>query len=149
MHAKTNHASAHVRDDISIPTRVSDDISSPTRVNDDICNPARVSDDIREPIKLWHMSPIKLRHMSLTNPQTPINRSLLKAFLRTKTHQEIWGHQDILREKTKPSRAQAALKKIQKYQNSTGIKPWSLQELQELRPQMQGTFKAESSKLPA
>ena len=69
------------------------------------------------------MSPIKLRHMSLTNPQTPINRSLLKAFQRTKTHQEILGHQDILGEETKPSRAQVALKKIQKYQNSTGIKP--------------------------
>ena len=32
MHAKTNHASAHVRDDISIPTRVSDDIREPIKL---------------------------------------------------------------------------------------------------------------------
>jgi len=37
MHAKTNHTSAHVSDDISSLVRVSDDISSPTRVRDDIC----------------------------------------------------------------------------------------------------------------
>ena len=42
MHAKTNHTSA----------RVSDDISSPAHVSDDICNPAWVSDDISEPIRL-------------------------------------------------------------------------------------------------
>ena len=48
--------------------RVSDDTSSPTRVSDDICNPARISDDTSEPIKLWHVSPIRLRHMSLTHP---------------------------------------------------------------------------------
>ena len=44
------------------------------------------------------MSPIKFRHISLTHPQTPINKSLPKAFLNTKT-----------------SRAQVASKKIQKY----------------------------------
>ena len=44
----------------------------------------------------------------------------------------------------KPSRAQAALEKIQKH--SAGIKPRSLQELQ---PQNQRTFEVESSKLSA
>ena len=52
------------------------------------------SDDISRPIKLWHVSPIRLRHVSLTYHQTPINRSLPKAF-----------------EDTKLSRAQAAPKK--------------------------------------
>ena len=37
------------------------------------------------PIKLWHVSPIKLHHVLLTYPQTLINRSLPKAFLDTKT----------------------------------------------------------------
>ena len=49
-------------------------------------------------IKVWHMSPIELRRVWLTHPQTPINKSLPKAFLNTKT-----------------SRAQVASKKIQKY----------------------------------
>ena len=44
------------------------------------------------------MSPIKLRHVSLTHPQTPINRSLHKAFLDANT-----------------SKAQAASEKIQKH----------------------------------
>ena len=52
-------------------TCVSDDISSPAPVNDDTSSPARVSDDISGPIKLWHVSQIKLRHVSLTHPQTP------------------------------------------------------------------------------
>ena len=93
MHAKTNHTS----------TRVSDDIGNPTRISDDVSNLAHVSDGISRPIRLWHVSPIRLRHVSLTHPQTPINRSLPKAFRR---------HQDILGEETKPSRAQAASKKI-------------------------------------
>ena len=67
---KPNHTSA----------RVSDDISSLARVSDDTSNPSRVSDDISGPIRLWHVSPIRLRHVSLTHPQTPINRSLPKAF---------------------------------------------------------------------
>ena len=50
------------------------------------------------PIRLWHMSPIRLRYMSPTHPHTPINRSLPKEFLHTKT-----------------SRVQAASKKIQKH----------------------------------
>ena len=50
------------------------------RVSDDISSLAHVSDDTSGPIKLWHVSPIRLRHMSLTHPQTPINRSLPKAF---------------------------------------------------------------------
>ena len=67
-------------------TRVSDDISSPTRVSDG-------------PIRLWHVSPIKFRHVSLTHPQIPINKSLPKAF----------------KEIPKPSRAQVASEKIQKH----------------------------------
>ena len=61
-------------------TRVSDDTSSLARVSDDTGSLARVSDDISRPIRLWHVSPIRLRHVSLTHPQTPINRSLPKTF---------------------------------------------------------------------
>ena len=50
------------------------------RVSDDRGSLARVSDDISKPIRLWHVSPIRLRHVSLTHPQTPINRSLPKTF---------------------------------------------------------------------
>ena len=64
---KTNHTLARVSDDISSPARVSDDISSPTRVSDDTSSPACISDDIGEPIRLWHVSPIKLCHVSLTH----------------------------------------------------------------------------------
>ena len=71
---KPNHRSARVRDDTSSPARVSDVIS----------NPAHVSDDTSRPIRLWHVSPIRLRHVLLTHPQTPINRSFPKAF------QESW-----------------------------------------------------------
>ena len=67
---KNNHTSACV----------SDDTSSPTLVSDDTSNPVHVSDDIGELIRLWHVSPIRLRHVLLTHPQTPINRSLPKAF---------------------------------------------------------------------
>ena len=88
MHTKTNHASACV----------SDDMGSPAWVSDDICNLARISDGISRPIRLWHVLPIKLHHVLLTHSQTPINRSLPKAF-----------------QQTKPSRAQAALEKIQKH----------------------------------
>ena len=67
---KTNYTSAHV----------SDDISSPAPVSDDMSNLAHVIDDISGPIKLWQVSPIRLCHMSLTHPQTPINKSLPKVF---------------------------------------------------------------------
>ena len=50
------------------------------RVSDDTSSLAHVSDDTNGPIKLWHVSPIRLRHVSLTHPQTPINRSLPKTF---------------------------------------------------------------------
>ena len=63
-----------------ISARVSDDTSSLACVSDDTSSLARVSDDISRPIRLWHVSPIRLRHVSLTYPQTPINRSLPKAF---------------------------------------------------------------------
>ena len=79
MHVKTNHISACVSDNIS--------------------SPARVSDDISGPIRLWHMSPIRLRHMLLTHPQNPINRSLPKAFQRR-------GPRDL--RGIKPSRAQGS-----------------------------------------
>ena len=36
MHAKTNHASACVGDDMGSPPRASNDICNPTRVSDDI-----------------------------------------------------------------------------------------------------------------
>ena len=42
MHAKINHTSV----------RVSDDINSPACVSDDMGSPTFVSDDISEPIKL-------------------------------------------------------------------------------------------------
>ena len=100
-----------------ISTRVNDDTSSFARVSDDTSNLARVSDDLGGPIRLWHVSPIKLRHVSLTHPQTPINRSLLETFRRTR---------------------------IQKWKSSAKIKPQSLQELQELQPQNQRIFEAES-----
>ena len=77
---KTNHTSARVSDDISSPARVSNNTSSPACVSDDTSSLARISDDIGRPIKLWHVSPIRLHHVSLTYPQTPINRSLPKAF---------------------------------------------------------------------
>ena len=79
---------------ITHPTRVSDDTSSPTRVSNDTSNLARVSDDISGPIRLWHVSPIRLRHVSLTYPKTPINRSLPKAFRKGPRHLGE-GHQAI------------------------------------------------------
>ena len=51
-HARTNHTSARVSNDISISAHVSDDISSPARVRDDTGGLARVSDDIGRSIKL-------------------------------------------------------------------------------------------------
>ena len=51
-HAKTNHTSARVSDDISSLACVSDDTSNLARVSDDTSNPARVSDDISRPIRL-------------------------------------------------------------------------------------------------
>ena len=101
-HARTNHTSA--------------------RVSNDTGSPARVSDDTSGPIRLWHVSPIRLRHVLLTHLQTPINRSLPKTFKRTK---------------------------IQKWKSFARIKPQSLQEHQELQPQNRRTFEAESSKLSA
>ena len=99
-----------------ISARVSDDSSSLARVSNDSSNLACVSDDLSGPTRLWHVSPIKLRHVSLTHPQTPINKSLLETFRRTR---------------------------IQKGESSVKIKPQSLQELQ---PQNRRTFEAKSSK---
>ena len=55
--------------------RVSNDTSNLARVSNDTSSPARVSDDTGGPIMWWHVSPIRLRHVSLTHLQTPINRS--------------------------------------------------------------------------
>ena len=79
---KTNNTSGHV----------SNDISNPAHVSDDTYNPARISDDISKPIRLWHVSPIKLRHLSLTYSQTPINGSFLKAFKERPRHLEHQQH---------------------------------------------------------
>ena len=89
------------------------------RVSDDTSSLAHVSDDTSRPIKLWHVSPIKLGHVSLTHPKTPINRSLPETFRGTR---------------------------IQKWKSSAKIKPQSLQELQ---PQNRRTFEAESSRSSA
>ena len=51
-HARTNHTSARVSNDISTSARVSNDISSPVRVSDDTGDLAHVSDDIGGPIRL-------------------------------------------------------------------------------------------------
>ena len=51
-HARTNHTSARVSDDISTLARVSNDTGSPARVSDDTGDLARVSDDIGRPIRL-------------------------------------------------------------------------------------------------
>ena len=122
-HAKTNHTSARLSNDTSSPARVSDDTSSPAPVSDDTNNPARVSDDIGgpirlwhvSPIRLWHVSPIRLHHVSLTHPQTPINRSLPKAFQKDLERAEAEGLEKI---------------KIEKSRSSVGTKLWILQELQ-------------------
>ena len=71
--------------------------------------------------------------MSLTYLQTPINRSLPKAFKGGPSRLEHKQHQKRFRS-------------TQMYKNSTGIKP---QILQELQPQNQRIFEAESSKLSA
>ena len=128
-HAKTNHTSARVSDDTSTSARVSDDTNTLARVSNDTSSLAHVSDDtgglacvsddIGGPVGLWHVSPIKLYHVSLTHPQTPINRSIPKAFKK---------------------------RRIQKYKSSTRIKPQSLQELQ---PRNRRTLEVESSKLSA
>ena len=110
---------ARVSDDSSSLVRVSDDSSSLARVSDDSNSLARVSDDTSEPIRLWHVSPIKFRHVSLTHSKTPINRSLPETFRRTR---------------------------IQKWKSFVKIKPQSLQELQ---PQNRRTFEAESSRSSA
>ena len=138
MHAKTNHTSAYVSDDISSPMCVSDDTSSPigrwhlspwkskhfNQSYDATCLGEKVLKAL--PIRLWHMPPIKLRHVSLTHPQTLINRNIPKAFLHTKIPWErSWNtprDQDILGQ-TKATMPQAASKKIQKYRSSVGIKP--------------------------
>ena len=108
--------SARVSDDTSSLARVSNDLINPARVSDDTSSPTRISDDIRGPIRLWHVSLIRLCHVSFIHPQTPINRSLPKTFKGAK---------------------------IQKWKSSVRIKPQSLQELQ---PQNRRTFEAESSK---
>ena len=91
---KTNHTSTCVSDDTSTSARVNNDTSTSAHVSDNTRSLACVSndtgglacvrDDIGGPIRLWHVSAIKLRHISLTHPQTPINRSLPKTFEKKK-----------------------------------------------------------------
>ena len=69
---------------INLPSVMQKTNHTSTRVSDDTSGLAHVSDDIGGPIKLWHVSPIRLCQVSLTHPQTPINRSLPKAFEETK-----------------------------------------------------------------
>ena len=128
---KPNHTSMYVSDDTSSLARVSDEICNPAHVSDDICNLGHVSDDISELIRLWHVSPIKLCHVSLTYPQTPINRSLPKVFQRRagRDLEKGWGET-----------------KIQKSRSSVGTKLWSLQELQELQLRIRRIFEEKSSK---
>ena len=42
MHAKTNHASACVNDNMGSPARGSNDICNPMHINDDISGPIRL-----------------------------------------------------------------------------------------------------------
>ncbi|XP_065637206.1 uncharacterized protein LOC112040241 [Quercus suber] len=74
--------SSHGHKFISSLARVSNDLSNLARVSDDTIIPACASDDISGPIELCHVSPIRLRHVSLTYPKTPINRSLPETFGR-------------------------------------------------------------------
>ena len=62
------------------------------------------------PIKLWHVSPIKLHHVLLTYPQTPINKSLPKAFLDTKTSWKTPRHLEYKQHKRKFKNTEALLK---------------------------------------
>ena len=84
-HKPTEICQVSCKNQSRINARVSDDTSSLACISDDTSNLARVSNDTSGPIRLWHVSPIKLRHVSLIHPQTPINRNLPKAF------QEGWG----------------------------------------------------------
>ena len=114
-----------------ISAYVSDDTSSLACVSDDISNPARISDDISGPIRLWHVSPIRLHHVSLTHPQTPINRSLPKAFQKDLERAEAEELEKI---------------KIEKSRSFVGTKPWNLQELQEFQLWIRRTFEEKLSK---
>ena len=128
MQAKTNHTLVRVSDDISRPACVIDEHRQSNRVLTCVTLKIKTFHPIKRChvswrkslkaplIRVQHMSPIEIHHVSLTHPQTPINRSLSKAFLHTKT-----------------SIAQVVQKRFrstQKYRSSTGIKPQSLQELQ-------------------
>ena len=89
---------------------------------------ARVSDDISKPIRLWHVSPIRLRHVSLTHPQTPINRSLPKTF-------------KVFKERPRTSRAQATSEKIQKHSEVQ-----KLYENQASKPSRTSTSKSKNTR---
>ena len=130
-HKPTEICQVSCKNQSRINARVSDDTSSLARVSDDTSNPARVSDDISGPIRLWHVSPIRLHHVSLTHPQTPINRSLSKEFQKDLERVEAEELEKI---------------KIEKSRSFVGTKPWSLQELQEFQLWIRRTFEEKLSK---
>ena len=117
-----------------ISAHVSDGTNGLALVSDDLINSTRVCDDIGEPIRLWHVSPIKLCHVLLTYHQTLINRSLPKAFQGLKLKKGWKGTRDL---------------EVQKLCKNQASKPQSLQELQKLQPQNRRTLEVESSKLSA
>ena len=86
------------------------------------------------------MSPIKLSHMSLTHPQTPINRSLPKAFLQTKTSWEkSW----------KTPRHPCHKQHQRKFKSTEALLESNPEASKNFNLQIQRTFEVESSKLPA
>ena len=116
-----NHTLAGVSNDVSNLARVSNDISNPIRfwhvspwksiLFQPIkrCHMSWRKSLKAPPIKRQHMSPIRLHHMSFIHLQTPLNRSLPKAFLYTKT--------------SRYKQHQRKFRSTQKYKSSTGIKP--------------------------
>ena len=137
---------------------------------------ARVSDDISRPIRLWHVSSIRLRHVSLTHPQTPINRSIPKAFREDKEDLEVQklcknqasklSRTSILKLKNIQSKiiqiifldlkghwnqAQKPPKTSTNYKlvKLCGFKPPKPRRTSITNLQIRRTFEAESSKLPA
>ena len=64
------------------------------------------------------MSPIRLYHVSLNHPQTPINRSLSKAFLHTETSKKVHTTSSI-KEDSKSTKAllESSLKTSKNFKN--------------------------------
>ena len=95
-------------------------------------------------IRLWHASPIRLRHVSLTFPQTPKNRSLPKtAFLHTRTSWErSW----------KTPMHQCHKQHQRRFKSTEGLlesSPEASRNFKNFNIWIRRTFETESSKLPA